>query len=265
MNKQELHEAFSNIHASDALKKQVLSAEMENKKNRNGWVLVRRAVACAAVLALLLTMFFWPGEVETEDGKIIAAPGILRVYATDLENPDLEELEKYELKEGIGGYGSYIPYSNLTRGIPLLFQIPDGYFGEAEVTFSISADYGWFNDGGNGSEKALAVKNGDRVWWTSGALSEVQEIVDENGRFYGYVILYTEDMIVGYGVIDFYYFQPEDDVPPVFSAIGFSTVCFPLVDGKFQNVTEEYVWEQIEEYKRMKVDEEVVFQWADKE
>lgn len=57
MNKQELHEAFSNIHASDALKKQVLSAEMENKKSVNGWVLVRRAVACAAVLALLLTVF----------------------------------------------------------------------------------------------------------------------------------------------------------------------------------------------------------------
>lgn len=225
----------------------------------------KKVAAVAAVVALLIGVFFGPGEYKEEDGQIIAVPGVLKVYATDLKNASVHELEKHELKEGIGGYGSYIPYSNLSRGIPLLFQIPNDYFGETEVTFSISADYGWFSNEDAHAMDAITAKNGDSLWWACSPLSNEQEVVDKNGRFYGYVIIYAENKIVGYGIIDYYYFEPEDDMRPVFCAIGFSTVCFPLVDGEYQNVTEEYVWKQIEEYKRMKADEKVVLQWADKQ
>ena len=139
MNKQELQQAFSNVHASDALKEQVLSAEMEPKKYVNGWALVRRAVACAAVLALLLTMFFWPTEVETEDGKIIAAPGIVKVYACDLETVATGNLEEYVWTENefswravwavtVGDSGD-LP----SLGRPITFHMPEDYYGTAEA------------------------------------------------------------------------------------------------------------------------------------
>ena len=263
MNKQELNGALSHIHASGDLKKEVLA--MKSKSKPDFRLMAKRAALCAAVLVLLIgTVFFWPSGGKTDNGQIVAVPGVLKVYATELQNASVEELQKHELKEGIGGYGSYIPYSNLSRGIPLLFQIPNDYFGEAEVCFSISADYGWFSSEGVGATDAITVKNGDRLWWQCSPLSNEQEVVDKNDRFYGYVIIYADNNIVGYGVIDYYYLEPENDMRPVFCAIGFSTVCFPLVDGEYQDVTEEYVWKQIEEHRQRKSNEKVVLQWADK-
>lgn len=56
MNKQDLHEAFAAVHASDALLKEVISVEKDNRKTVNYRKLVRRTVACAAVLALLIAV-----------------------------------------------------------------------------------------------------------------------------------------------------------------------------------------------------------------
>lgn len=82
MRKQELKEAFSQLHASEELVQEVLSLEMENKKPVNGFKIAKRVAACAAVLAVLLTAMLWPGETGTSDGTRKPALGV-QVYAAD--------------------------------------------------------------------------------------------------------------------------------------------------------------------------------------
>lgn len=76
MNKQELHEAFSKLHASDDLFADVCALKKERKQFP--WKTVRRAAACAAVLALLIgAMLFGdgPGEKTPFISVIVYADG----------------------------------------------------------------------------------------------------------------------------------------------------------------------------------------------
>lgn len=252
MNKQELHEAFSTVHASEDLMKEVLSVEMETKKTVNGWVLARRAVACAAVLALLLTVFFWPGEVETEDGKIIAAPGILRVYACDLETVATENLEEYAWTENefrwravwavtVGDSGD-LP----SLGRPITFHMPEDYYGTAEITFSVSSKTEGFC-----KETKL---NNDEVFYLTKQVDFLTKlkICEENAEkdVYLDIIIYADGKIAGYGVMSFYMNYSNGCC----YAYKCATVCFPMVDGEVQDVSEEYVWQKIAEYKQAQPD-----------
>ena len=54
----------------------------EKKRRRRG--IIYRAAAMAAMLAILLTAALWPRR--SEDGELIIAPGVVRVYAYDLSS-----------------------------------------------------------------------------------------------------------------------------------------------------------------------------------
>lgn len=248
MNKKELHAAFSAVHASEDLVKEVLSVEVENKKAVNGWVITRRAVACAAVLALLLTLLFWPGETKTEDGEIIEAPGILKVYACDLEMVATENLEEYEWTENTfrwrGVWGVTISDSGdiPSFGRPITFLMPENYYGAAEVTFCVSSELEGFCE-----ETELA--NGEVFYLTKQLdfLTKLR-ILEENADkdVYLDIIIYADEKIAGYGVMSFY----MNGYNGCCYAYKCATVCFPMVDGEVQDVSEEYVWQQIKEYKQ---------------
>ena len=203
MNKQELHEAFSTIHASEDLMKEVLSVEMENRKRVNGWVLARRAVACAAVLALLIgALLFWPGQTKTEDGEIIAAPGILKVYAHETETAAGDNVPKqYELPGNerflVAIWNPLISASNF--GQSLEFEIPKDYFGTTEVTFKISSDE-------EGLCKETILNNGDEFKFDLSSIEYHSAMLNRLGKedsFYLDIIIYADEKIAGYGVISF--------------------------------------------------------------
>lgn len=248
---------------------------------RNAWRYV--AAMAAAVAIVVAAWLLWPEE-ETPGAQLgtptegttvtptmptdnspqslpktyYAAPGILKLYSCSRVNVSQEELENYELTDSVDSYGEvYIPYSNVGgKGISLLFQLPEDYFGEAEITFSVIAEYGGFVNFDTREERKpkVTIKNGTRIWWRAGALSQVEEIVDENEQFYANVIIYADGLVVGYGVISFVFFYEENYAYPSFMAKQFTTVCYPMIDGQFQNVTEEYIWEQIEMCKQFLID-----------
>lgn len=264
MNKQELKGAFSRIHASEELVKEVISVEHEQKTTWNVRRTLWRVAAVAAALAILVTaLVFWPTGSSPEEPGIIAVPGVMKVYACALEETDEKELEEYELTDAVDSYKSVlVPYSNsMGEAIPFVFRIPDDYYGDAEIAVYVSVEYGWMYEDGNienGVKKELSVSNEEMIRWTHGSMSEAIEKFGHGGRFYADIIIYADDQIVGYGIIDFVFYNPEGEgLLPSFVTNGFMTVSFPLVDGEYQDVSEEYVWKQIEEYKRTKQELEV--------
>ena len=259
MNKQELHEAFSQIHASDDLIGAVCALDKETKQRPNTWTIVRRVAAVAAVIAMLLTAALWPMDSGTEEPGIVAVPGVLKVYACALEDrADISELQKYELTDTINSYRRVmVPHVSglaVGFGIPFTFQIPDDYFGDAKITFSVSVDYGYFcvDRLENDTQEETVINNGETIRWLNGSLIEAEEKLGSGGRFFGNVIIYADKTIVGYGVIDFVYYA-EDGMMPSFVTTGFTTICFPQIDGEYQNVSDEYVWKEIEKYKHTKL------------
>ena len=190
---------------------------------------------------------------ETMPQKFFAAPGILKVYGSSKVDATEEELKQYEMTDGIGSYGEVITIGGgQKKGISLLFRFPEDYFGEAKIRFVVSADYGLVWEKKFQGLDCIEVENGSLVWWRHGRLAEVEE--SREGRFYANVIIYADDKAVGYGVIDFC-FAIDNFNMPIFWTTGFTTVCYPLIDGEYQDVTEEYLWEQIAEYKKMKYEE----------
>lgn len=263
MNKQELQGAFSKIHASDALMKEVLSVEKEKRTVSFGWKHAVRLTAMVAVAAILVgVMAFWPGSSDPEKPGIIAVSGVMKAYACDLDSVEKEELSKYELTDTIDSYKrTLVPYTDVMgEAIPFTFRIPDDYYGKAEISFCVSMDYGMIyeeNKIDTDPKSELTVYNGDTIRWMHGSMREAIDEIGHCGRFFANILIMADERIVGYGIIDFVFYN-EEGMMPSFVTIGFSTVCFPMVDGEFQNVSEEYVWKQIEEYKRTKPEPEVI-------
>ena len=245
-------------------------------KGRNVW---RSVAAVAAMVALVVAVFavlpkVWEekpqlglptfgvsGEqtlptdqvLETMPQKFFAAPGILKVYGSSKVDATEEELKQYEMTDGIGSYGEVITIGGgISKGISLLFRFPEDYFGESKISFVVSADYGRFLTADRTSKETVVVENGGIIWWKYGSLKEIEE--NREGRFYANVIIYADGKAVGYGIIDFCY-GIDNFNAPIFWTTSFTTVCYPLVDGEYQDVTEEYLWEQIAEYKKMKYEE----------
>ena len=187
---------------------------------------------------------------ETMPQKFFAAPGILKVYGSSKVDATEEELKQYEMTDGIGSYGEGITHGGgASKGISLLFRFPEDYFGEAKISFVVSTDYGHFLTTDRISQETVVVDNGSIIWWRHGRVEEVEK--NKKGRFYVNVIIYADEKAVGYGIIDFCYGLNNLNVP-IFWTTGFTTVCYPLIDGEYQDVTEEYLWEQIEAHKKMK-------------
>ena len=121
-------------------------------------------------------------------------------------------------------------------GLPLTFHIPQDYFGAAEVTFEISSQYEDFC-------KKQTIQNGKSIYFKDIPFREILADVGTEGSFYLDIVIYADGNVVGYGIVSFCFYR-------AFYAYAFKTVCFPLSDGAYQSVSEEYVWQQIEEYKQ---------------
>ena len=241
-------------------------------RRRPIWV---RAAACAAVLALLIgAMFFWPGSVNKEDGQIVAAPGILTVYACAAEeNAQPEQMKDYELTQGTTNLASNIwnPQCSIVTGVPVLLWLQEPELTEYEITFDLCANYGELydrtyvsrdiaydpdamsvNDGAFLGKKTT-LQNKALFYWEGYELVElcegrtIGEVMDEIGPVYVEVIIRADEAIIGYAVFEMY---SMDDKEPAFMVRLKANTFYPKIDGQFQNVTEDYVHKAIEESKQ---------------
>ncbi len=232
------------------------------------WII--RAAACAAVLALLIgTMFFWPSEIRTEDGKIISAPGILKAYACELENVDVAQRADYALIEGddfsrISVWHPAFGYTPAARGIALSFLLEEDALLAHEITLEISTNLGELigckNDGYPDLGKKTTVKNGETVHWTGYEILRAHDSSNETlaqalerlGGAYIDIIIKADGNIVGYAVVEIGALPKVD----VLCSKLKNSVYFPKVNGEFQAITDKYVRQQIAALKNDLEEEE---------
>lgn len=251
MNKQELQGAFSKIHASDELIKEVLSVEKEQKKVGFTW---RRGLRLAATAATLVAIFFgamafWSGETEPDEPGIVAVPGVMKVYAAEWELTEIEDTAIECPIEGIvdSNLPIWTPFSSVAGfGIPLTLCVPESLWGDVKISFDVSAEYGYFLDQKIDAKNLgsdITIDNREKVHWRGNSIFEIEEAVGEDGEFYADIIIRADGRIVGYGVIAFVYVDG--------SCIAYSVVTrgYPLVNGEYQNITEDLVMEEIEKLK----------------
>lgn len=207
--------------------------------------LLLRIAACAAVLILVLLGLFGPFGAEAE---YVTAPGILKVYAYD---GTTEDTLQNEMTSGVSSYlPVWSPYMNVAcGGIKFHFWIPDDYFGDAEITFEITVEQGGFFETNNITHPLgnhVTIGNGEYIYWDGISIGQIKEAVGDGGSFFADILIRADGKIAGYGVMEFTYCE---ETFPACVAHGFKTVCFPMVDGRLQDVSEEYVFQQIEEAK----------------
>ena len=251
MNKQELQGAFSKIHASDALMKEVLSVEKEKRTVSFGWKHAVRLAAMVAVAAILVgVMAFWPGSSDPEKPGIIAMPGVLKVYAAETE---LTETDDVIYQTPIGGVVNsemavWMPFTSVAGfGIPLTLCVPESLWGDAEITFDVSAEYGYFLDQKMDTKNLgsdIKLGNSEKVYWRGESIFDIADAVGENGVFYIDVIIRADERIVGYGVISLVYTEYAC------MASAAVTMGYPLIEGEYQDISEEFVLEQMKGCKQ---------------
>lgn len=240
------------------------------KKNRRS--ILFRVAAVAATLAIILTVALWPRK--TEDG-IVTAPGVLKAYAYEMKGEstiDITKMEDYELvmEPEFSHKTIWSPYLGMIGGIAVTMVITEESLQDADITFEITANYGelyadFYSDkyynGTNASQAKEAAcfdkygqaSNGETVYWEGMELwyaaesqpdgsKNMGELLADIGKIYMDVLIKADGNIVGYAVFEM---VSLDENGCMFSAALRNSAYYPIVDGEFQSVTEEFVRQEI--------------------
>lgn len=257
----DLSEAMTGI--ADEKVQSAMEAHPRRGRGRNIWI---RVAAMAATLAILLTAALWPRE--NENG-IVTAPGILKAYAYEMKGSDkidITEMEGMELvDDSIPSYMAiYCPFMSVARGVVITPVVAEESLKDAEITYEVTANYGelygdFYSEkytGGNKIQatreeaflgKQASIKNWETIYW------EGKELLGEDSvalteKVYVDMIIKADGNIVGYGIFEM---DPWVEDGMVVGLTGHlkHTVFYPLVDGEYQEITADYVGQQIAEYK----------------
>ncbi len=268
MNEYRLAEALGGV--SDGLVQEAVEVK---KKNPWGRRLLRIAAAAAAVAILVTAAIgLWPRE----DG-IITKPGLLTItaYAADgtpfaVSSPNTV----VPFSHYWAGVVSWVP------GCPITLSVSNEMYASDDITFDVSVDGGGYYIGEKESTGQMSgfyavlpekfdVPNNSTIYW-----STTYDPEDPLGPMFTDEISYTKliifdgEYIVGYAIFCFrnitwaevsknlsseekekweqqYGFQ-EDQLTNSFRLEILDSVMFPMVDGEYQQITEEYVHQCIE-------------------
>ncbi|HCC36231.1 MAG TPA: hypothetical protein DEQ14_00665 [Treponema sp.] len=115
---------------------------------------------------------------------------------------------------------------------------------DEKVDFICTVDNGYFSIvyEKNNMTKNLSVHSGDTITWFSREMENWSKWVD---HAFIEIILESGENIIGYAVIEVNLRVPRSN----FYAVVIKSVLFPQVDGKYQNISEEYVKAAIEKVK----------------
>ncbi len=253
-------------------------APAKDIKRKHFAVRLLRVAAIAAALAILITaVAFWPTE-----ENYITGPGVLVVRAYGAEYEDDVPVEGVVLEEGVEFTSTviYNPTISYRQHFPFTFSVEDSLYSNMEITLEVNADAGIFykNEpydpdtlGLTRVEKYLAryygqhfFVNADKaIYWKPSGFdyAYMQEAYKpgessfedvyipmnfEKSPAFIDVVIRADDNIVGYCVIAICEINIDDGHPDQeFSFTLLTMVGFPQIEGRWQNVTEEYVWKQI--------------------
>ena len=241
---EELSRALSDI-SDDKIE---AAAGIVPKSRNHIWL---RVAAVAAVVALVMTWMLWPGKPDTpEDDGVVKAPGMLKVYAFDLTSgEDLDDCERHVLEEGketeyIGIWASGV--SMMPVGLPILLELEEESYSAYKITFDVTSEHGDFTrkyinaatyeDAWLG--KQFVIENGETIYWKNREKGKTGKIIDDKG--YVDIIIRADGHIIGYTVIKIVRTHPAHSA---FAAVLVKNVMFPMDNGEFQQIGEDYVRE----------------------
>lgn len=249
----------------------IMDAMNVYKRKQRSRNILFRAAAVAATLAIILTAALWPRK--TEDEKTITSPGFLKVYAYDLSSGvAISEQEGVDLADSlVESPSAWWIGMNMYYGLPLTLNVSDERFEGMVVTFDVIAEHGNFygdiysekykknaedkvasmNDAELGD--TFTIENGESIFWedrkirqeasAQGLLTE-EYLAELGDLIYVDVIVKADDQIAGYAVIVINHHSGL-----TYTAAVREVVFYMMEDGTIQEVTEEYVRQEIARLK----------------
>ena len=204
----------------------------------------------------------------TQGYELVKMSGVLKVYAYDMNGVDVSKMTTYELTEGVVSH----PYEwtfamNSLYGLPLTLRVEDELWKNQPLTFYVETEYGgYYGDIHNAKYKknendsvaslkdvnfgnAFEVENGETIFWTAKeiyaqsaekGISPFEFLENIGNTIYTRIIIRCEDHIVGYAMVKITHSEGW------YTASVVRSVFYPLVDGQFQQITEEYVRKEMQ-------------------
>lgn len=254
------------------IQKKVRSATHLQKKRPFPLRKLAAAAACLALLLGVISLSFDGGD------GIVTRPGILTVtvYAADQETVYIASPNMAEHNAICVSHLLIWPYSN-----PFTFSVSEEQGDWQNVHFTLSSSAGGFAINDNGYHivgTPYTIQNGGTVYWC-----DLEDKGISDNVVYIDAVVYSGENIIGYVVLRLskptcdifaddpsivvvheepnsdeesmphparYYCQGRDHlVDFLFTVEKIESVSFPKVDGEYQNISEEYVTQKLEEAK----------------
>lgn len=202
--------------------------------------------ACQAVDDTLST--------PTVEGNETTAPTTTATVPTIPTEPTMPKELVSEVREDGLIYAPYC-YNYLGNGLVAMeFNLDDSLYPGMEITFDVSMNSGWayraiFTDPHNPTVYEyytdFSTKNHFYLYWRQTHGEGIKEIQEKGGAIFVDVVIRANGHIVGYGLF-------EIGTPDAnwFALMRSETVIFPMFNGRLQEVSEDYVAEQITELKK---------------
>lgn len=239
----------------------LLEATEIKKKKSVGWVIFRAAACLAVVIGLLLAPLSGGGE-----GDFVTMPGVVKAYAyevKDEENVDFSKLEEFAFVENQmkPGQNMWNPLTNYELAITPVVSEDD--LQDYRITFEVSTEYGLLVGNYHNREKYKSyadaemgkranIENGETLYWEGHELnpdgeSRYKGIEPGENTIYVELIIKADKHIIGYAIFEI---VPVDGWGEnAYTAVLVHSVYYPIVDGQFQTISEEFVRQEIENYK----------------
>ena len=205
---------------------------------------------------------------ETQGYELVKMANVLKVYAYDMNGLDVSKMTTYELTDGVVSH----PYEwtfamNSLYGLPLTLRVEDESWKNQPLTFYVETEYGgYYGDIHNAKYKknekdsvaslkdvnfgnTFEVENGETIFWTAKeiyaqsaekGISPSEFLENIGNTIYTRIIIRCENHIVGYAMVKITHSEGW------YTASVVRSVFYPLVDGQFQQITEEYVRQEMQ-------------------
>lgn len=228
-----------------------------------------RTLRIAACFAVIIGLLFGIPQFQGSDNAVVIGPGMLavKVCATSAHTSAYVEAS---LEEGVivpenafvGATSSYV-------GIPIHLSVASEDFPFDKITYSLSSTAGVYANNDRRGYTAdwfatITCENDSTVRWDLMHDTSADWYEPRFDHCFSKIVIYCQGHIIGYAVIYYnrlytdewakmhpemerFYAHLEKPVPlDVFYCALIESVSFPKVDGKYQDISEEYVQERME-------------------
>lgn len=214
------------------------AANYERKQKNYSWIKWGAMAACLCV-ALIAGVLF-----KTSALDVVIAPGFLTVTAYAASSD--EEITMQEGIELSTDYKWSLAMSS-RPGLPLKLSATE----YDNLSFEVSVNGGtlllWEDNKITHLGSSFNTGNDTTVYWTNLSLtgeSDFERYMETTA--YINIVIYEEENIVGYAVVEIYTNDLVNEPAQTYSAKLLKSVSFPKVNGEYQTITAEFVTAQME-------------------